>query len=1765
MPLHHAPRPPQMPVAALPRPGHRPCLTTRGVTGIVALLLCALPAAVSAVVPADDGTRVTVHVVDAQSGAALPNLLVTAKRRLGDTLSSVRQQTTDATGAATFSLPGLGTGTTYVFTAKPYNGGTATSADVTAAGDFVFAVGTLPVQVVAGNGVPLGGTTVTLKEQTQDGSLRSAAQGTTDANGVIIFDPYGLGSGRVYLLEARSPWDGHLKRSNSISAVGAMTFIVGNAPLSVTLVDALSGEFLDGTRITASERLTDGSLKWARAQDTDSAGRTVFDLEGLGSGRVYVLKVQAFNGGNSESEDLTAAGEYAFRVGTLTVTLVAGGTEDPLAGITVTALERLADGTLKWTKQGTTDDNGVIRFDLPGLGQGRTYVLRAASPWDGSTKTSNPLTQTGAIIVPIGNAPLRVTLRNHVSRQPLGGVKITAYERLADGTGRWTAQRTTDENGLGVFDLDGLGEGRLYYVTAKPYTNTATSPDLGNAGDYEFTVGTLEVTAVRGGEGTVLANYEVACREKRADGTLQTITRGSTDANGVIRVDPPGLGAGRTYVLEAKSPVDGTTKRSDAVTTTGRYTFTVGNAPLNVVVLNYFSGDPLAGLRVSAYERLADGTLKGIMSRTTDVAGAVNFDLAGLGSGRTYVLAAVPYGTGTVYSRDLSGPGRFEFRVGGVEVTAVHPADGSVVPGLRVAAKEKQADGRWKTVASGTTDPTGLIRFDFRVLDGSKTYVMEATSPVDGSPKRSQEISTSGRYVFRVGNAPVAVSLRNAYSGAPLGGVPITAYERTGTRLRWVRSVTTDAAGRAAFDLDGIESGRVYFFRCTPYNGGHADSPDVTQPGVFDFPVGTLEVAVLSGATGTPLVDSEVAALEVLADGRRKWIRSGNTDATGFIRFDLPGLGAGTTYVLEGHSPVDGSHKDSAPISGPAQMTFVVGNRALNVLLIDGITAAPIPAAGMSVIELLPDGSRRWTAWAETDATGMARFDLDGLGGGRNYMIEADPYHGGGVSTEPLAEPGDLVMRAGTIPFTLVDADHDVPLAGVTVTAYEKVENAKLRWAKCADTDANGMIRFDLEGISQTTPDSITGTGRAYVFKVSKPFGDDKHYYSGLVHREGPFEFRISRTGSYPLDLVPPTVRITAPADGANVDAAGFTVVGFAADNTSVSSVTVTVADPIKGVTTGTATYDAATQRWTHAVSASMVTPGAAVIVTARASDQARNESTATVIVRAASDNAAPQITISSHQPGGEVEKTGFLLTGTATDDIGVTSLVVTVDDPVLGRSVDRQHVDVTPGTGAWTFSVLNGQITQGQTIRVTLEARDAAGRATTVSLDLIVVAVDFEGTHLINRITFGSTAQLFNEVGAIGADAFLNQQSNPLGVDDSAFEAMLAAQPRPTTVAQLQAYALQHAIYSRRQLREVMTWFWENHFSTDQSKHKSVAYELAENDAFRVNALGEFRSLLDISARSPAMLEYLDNAISVKGNPNENYARELLELHTMGVDGGYTQGDVEEVARAFTGWTVQNGQFTFDIANHDTGTKVVLGQTLAAGRGIEDGEDVLDLLAGHPSTARFVCTKLSQILVSDAPPATVVDRCAQTFTDSNGAVVSLVHAILRSPESGDPRYFRGKVRTPLEFVVALVRNFGATPNAGELHTAMEAMGMRLFLNPIPTGYSETGDDWINSNTLVQRIAFANDVARSVPGSGSTAVQLPQFFRTAGFTTAEGIVGFLFQMLFHHDHTTLDRQVALDILTANGTEVFDLDAPNADARLRRMVATVTSYPGYQFQ
>ena len=359
------------------------------------------------------------------------------------------------------------------------------------------------------------------------------------------------------------------------------------------------------------------------------------------------------------------------------------------------------------------------------------------------------------------------------------------------------------------------------------------------------------------------------------------------------------------------------------------------------------------------------------------------------------------------------------------------------------------------------------------------------------------------------------------------------------------------------------------------------------------------------------------------------------------------------------------------------------------------------------------------------------------------------------------------------------------------------------------------------------------------------------------------------------------------------------------------------------------------------------------------------------------------------------------------------------------------------------------------------------------------------------------------------------------VGIPDAALRA------ERVVLIELSQQKILRAAYSERQLEEVMVDFWFNHFNVFAGKGQTRVYLTEyERDAIRPHVLGRFRDLLQATAESPAMLFYLDNwrsaapenavmAGSQTARPgrrgfgraggtarlrtmadlpprvrnrarglNENYARELMELHTLGVDGGYTQTDVQEVARALTGWTIANrrqgGPFTFEPRMHDGGEKTVLGHRIKAGGGKGDGEQVLDILARHPSTARHIATKLVRRFVADDPPAGLVDRAAKRFQDSGGDIREVVRAIVTSPEFFASASYRAKIKSPFEFVVSAVRATRAdVVDAAHLVQSLRELGMPLYLCQPPTGYSEKSDAWVNTGALLNRMNFAVALTRS--------------------------------------------------------------------------------------
>jgi len=373
------------------------------------------------------------------------------------------------------------------------------------------------------------------------------------------------------------------------------------------------------------------------------------------------------------------------------------------------------------------------------------------------------------------------------------------------------------------------------------------------------------------------------------------------------------------------------------------------------------------------------------------------------------------------------------------------------------------------------------------------------------------------------------------------------------------------------------------------------------------------------------------------------------------------------------------------------------------------------------------------------------------------------------------------------------------------------------------------------------------------------------------------------------------------------------------------------------------------------------------------------------------------------------------------------------------------------------------------------------------------------------------STAQtpnLINQNQEAGKmSAMQNEMQMDAKKDDAArMPAVPTASPKPTpppknpqmVVTELQRAKLLRAVYSDQQLYELMVDFWENHFSIfankDDDRYLLTGYD---RETIRPFAMGRFRDLLGATAHSPAMLFYLDNWRSsvprpypakgdkpagVDGGFNENYARELMELHTLGVDGGYTQKDVQEIARCFSGWTIQKpneqGLFLYRPGLHDDGEKIVLGHKILPGGGIADGERVLDILATHPSTARFIATKLARRFISDDPPQSVIDRAAAVFLKTDGSIRETLRAIITSPEFFSTTAYRAKVRSPFEYVAAAMRAMNAeTDGDRPVLDLIGRMGQPLFGRITPDGYSDRAEQWLSSGAMVVRLNFASALA----------------------------------------------------------------------------------------
>jgi uncharacterized protein (DUF1800 family) len=350
---------------------------------------------------------------------------------------------------------------------------------------------------------------------------------------------------------------------------------------------------------------------------------------------------------------------------------------------------------------------------------------------------------------------------------------------------------------------------------------------------------------------------------------------------------------------------------------------------------------------------------------------------------------------------------------------------------------------------------------------------------------------------------------------------------------------------------------------------------------------------------------------------------------------------------------------------------------------------------------------------------------------------------------------------------------------------------------------------------------------------------------------------------------------------------------------------------------------------------------------------------------------------------------------------------------------------------------------------------------------------------HTLNRLGYGQSIWHDARYEELGFSAYVAEQlGGTLG----------GLAPVGATTDAL----LRRAIGARRQLEAVLLEFWFNHFNVDGSGgvvKRTVGEHL---DAIRPHILGDFGDMLVGTAKSPAMLDYLDNRVNYRsfvnnqGNvfgPNENYARELMELHTLGVDGGYTEGDIIEVARVMTGWSVRNDAYAYKQFFHDTDSKRVLGATFPAGRQEEEGVELLAMLADHPSTASFLSRKLCRKLVSENPPASVVDAGAAAFGSTSGDLAKTVEAIITAPDFTADSALRSKVKPPHRYLASAVLAMGANGRnqydaiMSDLVSGVTQLGEDPFEVGPPTGYPDASPFWVSSAAMLDRFRLAKTVA----------------------------------------------------------------------------------------
>ncbi|HIB13219.1 MAG TPA: DUF1800 domain-containing protein [Dehalococcoidia bacterium] len=427
---------------------------------------------------------------------------------------------------------------------------------------------------------------------------------------------------------------------------------------------------------------------------------------------------------------------------------------------------------------------------------------------------------------------------------------------------------------------------------------------------------------------------------------------------------------------------------------------------------------------------------------------------------------------------------------------------------------------------------------------------------------------------------------------------------------------------------------------------------------------------------------------------------------------------------------------------------------------------------------------------------------------------------------------------------------------------------------------------------------------------------------------------------------------------------------------------------------------------------------------------------------------------------------------------------------------------------------------------------------------------------HLLRRAGFGANEEEMDRFLAMGEEATVEYLIEYEAADDSALEKRLSGLGLDLEkLRDLQRWSLLRMIYTQRPLQEKMVLFWHGLLTSAFKKVGKGPYMLNQDQLFRRQALGEYDVLLKAISRDSAMLIWLDSRVNNKKAPNENFARELMELFSMGI-GPYTEADVRESARAFTGWGLKKKDFIFRENQHDYGTKTFLGRT-----GEYSGDDIVDIIMEHPATAQFVCRKLFTFFVHDDPEAATLTSLARTFNDTRYSVKAVMRQILTSPDFYSSKAYRAKIKSPAEFVAGTVRVLGIETDGRPLNALTDRMGQILF-SPFDVSGWPGGAAWINSSTLLQRLNFANKIATA--RSRSFKFDPLQVAQDHGFNTAAAALNHFILLLLDGQAPSQDRQILLDYAQGlDGLSGSGNPSATVDEKLRSLVYLVMSSPDFQ--